>query len=189
MRHQQKIVFSGEADQMPGVPAGDVVLILLQKEHPVFQRNGNDLIIEQSIPLIQSLTGCCFTITHLDGRELLVKTPRGTVIQPGEIRVIEGEGMPIQKTSDAGNLLVKIKVIFPPSGFLNQNQMVQLEKLLPGVPFTPNPEAEEVELVKMTPQHQQQQAHQQNRGRREAYEDDDDDDYNDRGGGVQCAQQ
>jgi len=190
MRHQQKILLSGEADQLPGVEPGDIVLVLTQKEHALFKRNGNDLIIEQSIPLIQALTGCSFYITHLDGRQLLVKTSRGDVIEPGEIRVIEGEGMPVPKSSDSGNLLVKMNIVFPKSGSLKEHQMVQLEKLLTGVPFKPNLEAEEVELVKMTEQHHHHDQHRggQRGGRREAYEEDDNDEDMGRGG-VQCAQQ
>lgn len=35
MKHGQKITFSGEADQAPGVEPGDIVLILQEKEHEV----------------------------------------------------------------------------------------------------------------------------------------------------------
>jgi DnaJ family protein A protein 2 len=196
MRHQQKIVFSGEADQEPGFEPGDIILVLDQKEHPLFRRNGNDLIIEHSIPLIQALTGCSFLITHLDGRQLLVKTSRGEVIEPGETRVIEGEGMPIPKTSENGNLLVKINIVFPKSGSLTETNMLQLEKLLPSQPtnFTANNSnnnnVEEVHLTKMTPHHQKQQQQQQyERGRREAYDEEDDEEDEIGGNHVQCAQQ
>jgi len=183
-RHQQKIVFTGEADQEPGGEAGDIILILSQKEHPVFKRAGDDLQIEQSIPLVQALTGCCFLVKHLDGRQLLVKTNRGEVITPGEIRVIEGEGMPIQRTTDKGNLLVKINIVFPASGSLSEPQLKQIEKLLPSNPpiKTNNLEVEEVNLTKLTSTHQQ-------RGRREAYEDLDEDDDHPGASRVQCAQQ
>lgn len=35
MRHGQKITFTGEADQAPGVEPGDIVLVLQEKEHEV----------------------------------------------------------------------------------------------------------------------------------------------------------
>jgi len=199
MRHQQKIVFSGEADQEPGYEPGDIILLLTQKEHSVFKRNGNDLIIEQSIPLIQALTGCSFCITHLDGRQLLVKTSRGDVIEPGETRVIEGEGMPIPKTSENGNLLVKINIEFPKSGSLTETNMQQLEKLLSAQPTNStainnnnnnkNNFVEEVHLTKMTPQHVKQQQQQYERGRREAYDEEEDEEDEMGGNHVQCAQQ
>lgn len=38
MMNDQKLVFTGEADQAPGVEAGDVVLVIKEKEHPRFKR-------------------------------------------------------------------------------------------------------------------------------------------------------
>lgn len=35
MKHGQRITFSGEADQAPGVEPGDIVLLLQEKEHEV----------------------------------------------------------------------------------------------------------------------------------------------------------
>ena len=37
MKHGQRITFTGEADQVPGVDPGDVGLLLQEKEHEVFQ--------------------------------------------------------------------------------------------------------------------------------------------------------
>lgn len=33
----QKIVFSGEGDQEPGLAPGDIVIILEEKDHPIFK--------------------------------------------------------------------------------------------------------------------------------------------------------
>jgi len=38
MKHNQKIVFSNEGDQEPGIIPGDVVILLNQEEHPVLLR-------------------------------------------------------------------------------------------------------------------------------------------------------
>lgn len=35
MKHGQRITFTGEADQAPGVEPGDIVLLLQEKEHEV----------------------------------------------------------------------------------------------------------------------------------------------------------
>jgi DnaJ-class molecular chaperone len=37
MKHKQKVVFSGEGDQEPGVVPGDVIILLHQEEHAVPQ--------------------------------------------------------------------------------------------------------------------------------------------------------
>jgi len=47
MKDGQKITFSGEGDQTPGVIPGDVIIILEEKSHPIFKRKNQDLIMEQ----------------------------------------------------------------------------------------------------------------------------------------------
>jgi DnaJ-class molecular chaperone len=37
MRSGQKIPFSGEGDQEPGLEPGDIVIVLDEKDHEVFQ--------------------------------------------------------------------------------------------------------------------------------------------------------
>ena len=46
MRHGQKITFSGEADQAPGVEPGDIVLVLQEKEHEVPHLFALDSVID-----------------------------------------------------------------------------------------------------------------------------------------------
>lgn len=41
-----QIKFAGESDQDPDMPAGDIVFVVAEKEHPVFKRRGDDLIME-----------------------------------------------------------------------------------------------------------------------------------------------
>lgn len=48
-----------------------------------FRREGSDLHMVQRIGLVEALCGFQITITHLDGRQLLVKYPPGKVIEPG----------------------------------------------------------------------------------------------------------
>src|SRR6185312_15185854 len=40
MSHQQQLTFKGEADQSPDHDPGDAVIVLQQKEHPYFHREG-----------------------------------------------------------------------------------------------------------------------------------------------------
>lgn len=43
MKDGQKIPFSREGDQEPGIEPGDIIIILDEKEHPVFRRSDLDL--------------------------------------------------------------------------------------------------------------------------------------------------
>lgn len=77
-----KVVFSGKADEHPDADAGDVIFTLNEKEHPVFKRRGADLFVEETITLLEALTGFTLELTHLDGRKLQIKTQPGEVITP-----------------------------------------------------------------------------------------------------------
>jgi DnaJ family protein A protein 2 len=67
----------------PDTQAGDIVFVLQQKEHSKFQRKGDDLFVEHTLSLTEALCGFQFPLTHLDGRQLLVKTTPGEIIKPG----------------------------------------------------------------------------------------------------------
>jgi len=107
MKHSQKITFAGEADQKPGILPGDVVFVIQQKEHKLFKRKNDDLLIQHKIPLVEALCGASFHVKHLDGRTLVVKTLPGELIRPGDVKTIEDEGMPMHK-----NPFVKV-TLFP----------------------------------------------------------------------------
>jgi len=186
MRHGQKVVFSGESDEAPGMEPGDVIFVLVEKKHDLFKRQGNDLFMEVSIPLIEALGGFQLHIKHLDDRVLLVKSEKGEVINPGDVRMIGGEGMPIHKKPyEKGNLYITFTVEFPKHGSLQPNQLQQLEKLLPPRRQLPKVEVtEEAELTKVNLNEQR------SRGARRPSSDDEDDEEGGQGrGGVQCAQQ
>ena len=63
--------------------AGDVIIILQQQEHESFKRQGSDLMLKKSIGVTEALCGFSMVIKHLDGRDILIKNPPGSVISPG----------------------------------------------------------------------------------------------------------
>ncbi len=71
MEDGQKITFGGEGDQEPGLEPGDIIIVLDEKEHPLFKRNGTDLIMKFDISLTEALCGFKKTITTLDQRTLV----------------------------------------------------------------------------------------------------------------------
>lgn len=77
MKDGQKITFHGEGDQEPGLEPGDVIIVLDQKEHAVFQRQGDDLIMKMNLKLTEALCGFKKTIETLDDRVLVVSTQPG----------------------------------------------------------------------------------------------------------------
>ena len=62
------------------------MFVLQQKEHPKFKRKGEDLFVEHTLSLTEALCGFQFVLTHLDGRQLLIKSNPGEVVKPGMYR-------------------------------------------------------------------------------------------------------
>ena len=112
-----KITLRGESDEVPGAETGDVVFHVRVQPHAVFKRLHQHLLLEKDIPLIGALTGCAFTVKHLDGRTLHIKTKPGEIIQPGSFKLVAGAGMPLASNHYRfGDLCIHFTIIFPPPG-------------------------------------------------------------------------
>ncbi|XP_072241982.1 dnaJ homolog subfamily A member 4 [Leuresthes tenuis] len=179
MKDGQKITFNGEGDQEPGLEPGDVIIVLDQKDHPVFQRQDENLIMKMELKLAEALCGFRKTIETLDNRTLIISSQPGEVIKHNDMKCVQNEGMPIYKDPyERGQLLIQFQVEFPEKHWLPEHLMFQLERLLPpreDVMITD--EMEEVDLCEVDSQSQQKSYG------REAYEEDDE------GSRVQCQTQ
>ena len=108
-----KLTYEGKGDEpSPGL-AGDVIIVLDEKPHPTFTRDGNDLVVRQQIGLKQALCGFAFNVTSLDGRQVRVEVK--DVVTPDYVKVIPNEGMPIAKSNGTqkGAMKLKFDVAFP----------------------------------------------------------------------------
>ncbi|OAY71583.1 DnaJ protein [Ananas comosus] len=118
-----------------GSVTGDIVIVLQVKEHPKFKRKYDDLYIDHTLSLTEALCGFQFTLIHLDGRQLLIKSNPGEVIKPGQYKAIDDEGMPHHgRPFMKGRLYVQFNVELPDSGMLSLDQCRALEKILPRRP-------------------------------------------------------
>ena len=59
----RRFVFRGEGNREPGKEAGDVVVHLLEREHPVFARFGTDLSMRIDLHIREALCGFRRVIT------------------------------------------------------------------------------------------------------------------------------
>ncbi|OAY34000.1 dnaJ homolog subfamily B member 13 [Manihot esculenta] len=122
-----KITFPEKGNEQPNVVPADLVFIIDEKPHPMFTRDGSDLIVTQNISLAEALTGYTVHLTTLDGRNLSI--PISSVIHPNYEEVIPREGMPIQKDpTKRGNLRIKFNIKFPTR--LTSEQKAGIKKLL-----------------------------------------------------------
>lgn len=144
MKHGQKIVMAGEADENPGIEPGDIVFVLVQADHPVFQRKGGDLVMEKTLTLKEALCGAKFVINHLDQRAIIVKTDPGQVLKPKALKMLAGEGMPIWKNPySKGRLFILFNIEFPST--LDAKSIQLLSQALPSGKEEKLPTGEHVE--------------------------------------------
>ncbi|XP_047310738.1 dnaJ homolog subfamily B member 1-like [Impatiens glandulifera] len=124
-----KITFPEKGNLDPGIIPADLVFVVDEKPHSVYSRDGNDLIIEQDITLLEALTGKTIELTTLDGRNVMI--PVTIIIKPGYELIVPNEGMPISKEPrNKGNLRIKFNVIYPSR--LTAEQKIELRRALGG---------------------------------------------------------
>ena len=82
------------------------------KEHPVFKKKNNDLIIKHKISLCNALIDDYIIITHLDKREIYAKFDGNLILN--RIKLIRNEGIPIYNLpGKRGNLIIKLAIKYP----------------------------------------------------------------------------
>ncbi|XP_067235673.1 dnaJ homolog subfamily A member 4 isoform X2 [Chanodichthys erythropterus] len=181
MKDGQKITFHGEGDQEPGLEPGDVIIVLDLKEHPVFQRQDDNLVMKMKIKLVEALCGFKKTIHTLDNRSLLIHSSPGQVIKPDDLKCIYNEGMPLYREPyEKGLLIIQFEIEFPDKHWLPEHMLPDLERLLPVRDHVMmSDDMEEVDLCEVDYERQKRN----HSG--EAY----DEDEGPRHGGVQCQTQ
>ena len=113
----------GEAGMFGG-PAGDLYVVLHVKEHPFFEREGNDLYCVVPISFPQAALGAEIMIPTLEG-DYRLKIPEGT--QSGTSFRVRSKGVPVLNGHGKGDLLVEVRVQTP--GKLNKRQRDLLAEL------------------------------------------------------------
>merc|ERR1712156_458505 len=195
MEDGQKIPFMGEGDQEPEMEPGDIIIILDEKEHPVFKRNGVDLILQQTINITEALCGFKKLVKTLDDRQLLIQTVPGEIIKTGDVKCVYGEGMPTYRNPfEKGRLLIAFSVQFPES--IDPKMVEKIQALLPpkNEPKEITEDCEEVDLNDIDQASErrsgkkkggQHHANVHHHGHGNASDDDEDDGS----GGIPCATQ
>ena len=106
-----RLRLSGEGEPSPeGGPRGDCYCFITVREHPLFQRNGRDLVCQVPISYPQAALGAKVDVPTLDGREEF-EIPAGT--QSGDVFRLRGRGMPDMQSRHHGDLLMQVYVEVP----------------------------------------------------------------------------
>jgi len=126
MRNGEPINFEGVADEKVGHAAGDLIFIIQEAKHDVFNRDGDNLYATVEIPLVDALVGFTHTIKHLDGHDVEMKVD--DVTECDMVRKVKGEGMPRRSGSGFGDLFVTFEVDFPEA--LTEEQKTAIDNIL-----------------------------------------------------------
>jgi molecular chaperone DnaJ len=100
---------NGEAG-VRGGPHGDLYVVLHVRPHPIFQRDGDDLLCEVPVSFVQAALGAEIDVPTLTGKAS-IKIPLGT--QPGTMFRLKGKGIKNVQGYGFGDLHVRINVEVP----------------------------------------------------------------------------
>ena len=106
---QLRLRGEGEAG-MRGGPAGDLLVAISVKEHELFQRNGNDIILELPLNVAQAALGTELKVPTVGGEETL-EIPAGT--QHETIFRLRGKGAPSLRGQGRGDQLIVTRIVVP----------------------------------------------------------------------------
>lgn len=118
---------NGVGNEIPGngnIP-GDLIIEIAEVPHPVFIRNGSDLIMKVNIGVIDAILGKKVRITALNGKKIDVNVPRGS--EEGKKLIINGYGLPKYGTNEMGDLICVVHIVMPKK--LKDKDMKALENL------------------------------------------------------------
>ncbi|MFH1010234.1 MAG: molecular chaperone DnaJ [bacterium] len=105
------IQLRGQGNAGPfGGPAGDLIVLIEEKEHRHFARRGNDIVYELSLSIPQAVLGDEVEVPTLTGRARLRIEP-GT--PPGRLLRMRGRGLKYLNGYGTGDQLVEIKLHIP----------------------------------------------------------------------------
>jgi len=130
IEHGQSIRYEGMGDaSIPNARPGDLIVNVQILKNQIFQRQGDDLIVEKRVSIWEALLGSKTPVNTLDKKHLNITIPSGT--QPDTVLSCRGEGLPNVRSGRRGNLLIKIKVDIPRN--LSDKQLEHIKNARDGV--------------------------------------------------------
>jgi molecular chaperone DnaJ len=105
-----------------GGSAGDLYVLLRVNEHPIFERDGVNVVCEVPISIAQAALGAEIDIPTLDGARKL-KVPAGT--QSGHLFRLRGLGVPDLNGYGRGDQVVRLAVETPRKLSARQRELLE----------------------------------------------------------------
>jgi len=90
---------------------GDLHLKVYIKQHSIFERSGSNLYLKSKINLSKAVLGGDISLPTMDGKEIFLKIPAGTL--SGKVFKISSKGMPKLHSQNRGDMFVEVLVNIP----------------------------------------------------------------------------
>ncbi len=120
----QTISLRGGGDPgLKGGPNGDLYVNIRVKSHPLFSRQGNNVVCDVPITFTQAALGAELEVPTLDGK-VKYTVPEGT--QTGSVFRLKGKGIPYLRGNGRGDQYVKVTIEVPKK--LNDKQKALLRE-------------------------------------------------------------
>jgi molecular chaperone DnaJ len=106
----QKIKIAGKGNPSPnGGPAGDLIITVTLKPHPVFTRDGNNIRVVVPVTFAEAVLGATIQVPTLGGDPVKLKVAPGT--PNGRVLRVKGRGVVTAKAE--GDLLATVEIAVP----------------------------------------------------------------------------
>jgi len=110
VRSGQRIRVGGKGAPSPdGGESGDLLVAITILPHEVFNRDGNNLLVEVPVTYAEAVLGADIKVPTITGATVTVRIPPGTA--SGKVLRVRGRG--VKSSSQAGDLLVTVSVHVP----------------------------------------------------------------------------
>ncbi len=106
----KRIRVRGKGEPSPdGGPAGDLMLTVHVRKHPVFERDGHNLRLKLPVAFVEAALGATVEVPTLGGEPVKLKLQPGT--PSGRVLRVKGRGVKTAKAT--GDLLAEVQVAVP----------------------------------------------------------------------------
>ncbi len=120
-KHGDNIIVKEGGNFIPSLNiTEDLIIQVIEQNHEFYKRKNDDLYIEHTITLAESLCGCSVAIEHLNE---VITIKIDNIIKPNTLYKVEGKGMPIKYNENElsgsennrkyGDLIIDFTILFP----------------------------------------------------------------------------
>jgi molecular chaperone DnaJ len=105
-----------------GGPAGDLIVVVEELPHEIFQRQGDDIMYELNLSIPEAVLGGEVEVPTLTGKAKIKLEPG---LSPGKILRMKGKGLPNINTKKQGDQLIVVNIYVPQKISNQEKELMQ----------------------------------------------------------------